>query len=215
MEGENASRDSLGSDDGDSVPETGDRVGPAWRSVALWRFNLRILLILVVVAITTLAFVYRGRVADLETLGYLGAFLVALISSATIFLPVPGIALIYALGQTLNPVLLGLVAGAGSALGEITGYMAGYSGQAVIENNRHYARLERWMKRRGWVVIFLLSFVPNPFFDIAGAIAGALRFPLWKFVVVCFLGKTPRNMLIAFAGAYTMDWVIDFFDRYF
>jgi uncharacterized membrane protein YdjX (TVP38/TMEM64 family) len=192
-----------------------DRGQSGWRSAIGWRFSLSILLVLLVIAITTSAFVFRDRVADLETLGYLGAFLVALISSATIFLPIPGIALIFALGNVYNPVLVGLAAGAGSALGELTGYMAGVSGQLVFENSRHYERLERWMRRRGSLVIFLLSFVPNPFFDVAGAIAGALRFPVWKFLLVCFLGKTPRNMLIAFSGAYALDRVLEFFERYF
>jgi len=215
MEGEKASCASEAMREGDPAPGSGSRIRAAWRAIASRKILVRIVLVIVVIGITTSVFVYRDQVSNLQSLGYAGAFLVALISSATIFLPVPGIALIYALGDSMNPVLLGLVAGAGSALGEITGYAAGFSGQAVLENNRHYPRLERWMRRRGSVVVFLLSFVPNPFFDIAGAIAGALRFPLWKFLVVCFLGKTPRFMLVAFAGAYTMDWVIRFFDKYF
>jgi membrane protein YqaA with SNARE-associated domain len=64
-------------------------------------------------------------------------------------------------------------------------------------------------------VIFVLSFVPNPFFDVAGATAGALRFPLWKFLLMCFLGKSLRYMLIAFAGASTMDWVRELLEKYF
>lgn len=215
MEGEKASCESASSCNAASDPQGRDRGRSGWRSAMGRRFGLRILLVLLVIAITTSVFVYRDRVADLETLGYLGAFLVALISSATIFLPIPGIALIFALGNVYNPVLVGLAAGAGSALGELTGYMAGVSGQVVFENSRYYERLERWMRRRGSVVIFLLSFVPNPFFDVAGATAGALRFPVWKFLLVCFLGKTPRNMLIAFSGAYTLDRVLEFFERYF
>jgi len=177
--------------------------------------HIRLLMILFVIALTTTIFVFRDHVADLEEYGYLGAFLVALITGATIILPVPGIAIIFALGAVYNPALIGLAAGAGSALGEISGYMAGYSGQLIFENSRYYQRLEGWMKRRGSIVIFILAFVPNPFFDVAGAIAGALRFPLWKFLIVCFLGKTPRNMLVAFAGAYTLEWVLDFFEKYF
>jgi membrane protein YqaA with SNARE-associated domain len=215
MEDEKTSRASEGIRDGDPASRSENWARARWRAVTSRKILVRILLIILVVAITASVFVYRDQVTHLQSLGYLGAFLVALISSGTIFLPVPGIALIYALGQSLNPLLLGLVAGAGSALGEITGYMAGFSGQAVLESNRYYPRLERWMRRRGSIVIFVLSFVPNPFFDIAGAIAGALRFPLWKFLLVCFLGKTPRYMLIAFAGAYTMDSVVRFFEKYF
>ena len=176
---------------------------------------LRILVILIVIGISAGIFVFRDKVANLEGYGYLGAFLISLVSCATIILPIPGIALIFALGDTYNPFLVGLAAGAGSALGEISGYMAGYSGQMVIKNNKTYLRLEKWMKRRGAIVIVLLSFVPNPLFDLAGAAAGVLRYPLWKFWVFCFLGKTPKNILIALAGAWALEGVRQFLEKYF
>ena len=176
---------------------------------------LRILVILIVIGISAGIFVFRDKVANLEGYGYLGAFLISLVSCATIILPIPGIALIFALGDTYNPFLVGLAAGAGSALGEISGYMAGYSGQMVIKNNKTYLRLEKWMKRRGAIVIVLLSFVPNPLFDLAGAVAGVLRYPLWKFWVFCFLGKTPKNILIALAGAWALEGVRQFLEKYF
>ena len=175
----------------------------------------RILLIVIVLAVTAGIFVFRDRVSNLQGYGYLGAFLISLVSSATIILPIPGLALIFALGDAYNPFLIGIAAGAGSALGEITGYMAGYSGQIVLKNNKTYLRMERWMKRRGSIVIFVLAFVPNPVFDLAGAAAGVLRYPLWKFLIVCFLGKTPKSILVALAGAWTLEWVRDFLERYF
>jgi membrane protein YqaA with SNARE-associated domain len=218
MEGEKALGEATSGDEGDLAREAEERARWEWRSLASRKYLLRILLVVLVVAITTSIFVFRDQLADretLETMGYLGAFVIALVTSATVVLPVPGIAVIYYLGESLNPVLLGLLAGLGSALGEITGYMAGYSGQAVLEKNRYYGRVEQWMTRRGSIVILVLSFVPNPFFDLAGATAGALRFPLWKFLVMCFTGKTLRYMLVAFAGAYTMEWARDLFERYF
>ena len=175
----------------------------------------RILLIAIVLAVTAGIFVFRDHVVNLKGYGYLGAFLISLVSSATIILPIPGLALIFALGDAYNPFLIGIAAGAGSALGEITGYMAGYSGQIVLKNNKTYLRMERWMKRRGSIVIFVLAFVPNPIFDLAGAAAGVLRYPLWKFLLVCFLGKTPKSILVALAGAWTLEWVRDFLERYF
>ena len=215
MEEENTSSDAIGSG-GEDMVLAGERQEAAVKGVFLSRkLYLRILTILVVIAITATIFVLRDRVEGLEGYGYLGAFLISLITTATIILPVPGIVLIFVLGESLNPVLLGLVAGAGSALGEITGYMAGFSGQAVFEKSKVYLRMEQWMRRRGSIVIFVLSFVPNPIFDVAGAAAGVLRYPLWKFLLVCFLGKTPRNMLVAFAGAYTLEWVRDFLEKWF
>jgi uncharacterized membrane protein YdjX (TVP38/TMEM64 family) len=75
--------------------------------------------------------------------------------------------------------------------------------------------MEGWMKRRGWLAIFVLAFVPNPIFDLAGAAAGILKYPAWKFLLFCFLGKTPRSILIAFAGAWALEGVLKFIERYF
>ncbi len=78
--------------------------------------------------------------------------------------------------------------------------MAGFSGQVVFEKSRIYMRLERWMRQRGAIVILILSFFPNPFFDLAGAAAGVLKYPLWRFLVFCFVGKTLRYILVAAFG---------------
>jgi membrane protein YqaA with SNARE-associated domain len=176
---------------------------------------LRILVLILVLGVTVSIFVFRDRVANLAGYGYLGAFLISLLSSATIILPVPGIAVIFALGATYDPYLVGLAAGVGSALGELSGYMAGYSGQGVFKKSKTYLRMERWMRRRGSMVILVLAFVPNPIFDLAGAAAGILKYPIWKFLLFCFLGKTPRSILVAFAGAWALEGVLKFLQRYF
>jgi len=176
---------------------------------------LRILVLILVLGITASIFVFRDRLANLAGYGYLGAFLISLLSSATVLLPVPGIAVIFALGATYDPYLVGLAAGAGSTLGELSGYMAGYSGQGVFKKSKAYLRMEHWMRRRGSVVIFVLAFVPNPIFDLAGAAAGILKYPVWKFLFFCFLGKTPRSILVAFAGAWALEGVLKFLQRYF
>lgn len=206
MEGEDTSLDALGGGE-DVVLASEQQETVTERAFLSRKLYLRILLILVVIAITATVFVFRDQVADLETYGYLGAFLIAVVTSATIILPVPGIVLIAGLGASFDPVLIGLAAGAGSALGELTGYMAGFSGQVVFENSRFYPRLERWMRRRGFIAITVLSFVPNPFFDVAGATAGALRFPLWKFLLACFVGKAVRYSLVAWLGWFVgVSW---------
>ena len=206
MEGEDTSLDALGGGE-DVVLASEQQETVTERAFLSRKLYLRILLILIVIAITATIFVFRDQVADLQAYGYLGAFLIAVASSATIILPVPGIVWIGTLGLDYNPVLIGLAAGAGSAFGEITGYMAGFSGQVVFENSRFYPRLERWMRRRGFIAISVLSFVPNPFFDVAGATAGALRFPLWKFLLACFVGKAVRYSLVAWLGWFVgVSW---------
>jgi uncharacterized membrane protein YdjX (TVP38/TMEM64 family) len=94
-----------------------------------------------------------------------------------------------------------LAAGSGAALGELSGYLAGYSGQSVIRNNKTYLRLAEWIRRNGSLTVFLLAAIPNPVFDLGGIAAGASRMPVLKFLVWCWLGKTLRMYVVALAGA--------------
>ncbi|MBI2916520.1 MAG: VTT domain-containing protein [Chloroflexi bacterium] len=159
--------------------------------------------------ITLAAFVAGDYFGTLKEYGYLGVFLIMVISSATIILPVPGAVAIFLLGSTLDPWLLGLVAGLGGAIGETTGYMAGYGGGMVLEGRPIYDRLAGWMHRRGGITISLVGLVWLVPFDVVGIMAGALHYPLWRFYVFSALGKTPRFILIAWGGA----WGIDFLRR--
>ena len=164
---------------------------------------LRLLALLLVVAVTVAGVLWRGRLGHFVAYGYPGVFLISLAANATLIFPVPSLALVFALGWVLNPVLVGLAAGLGEALGELTGYLAGYSGQAVIENREIYDRLHGWMRRYGWATIFFLSFFPISFFDLAGIAAGALRFPVGYFLLSCWLGKTLKTIIVALAGAHS------------
>jgi len=41
--------------------------------------------------------------------------------------------------------------------------------------------------------------------DIVGVISGALRFPIWKFLLAAFLGKTLLIILLIQTGAWGWD----------
>jgi len=166
-----------------------------------WRLTVvRIAVILAVVGLTIVLFLFKDKVAQLGAFGYPGIFLVSILSNATLILPVPGVIFTSAMGAVFNPLLVALAAGTGATLGEITGYMAGFSGQAVIENRQWYERVTGWMKRYGDVVILGLAFVPNPVFDIAGMVAGALRMPLWRYFIFSWIGKVGKMLLFAYGG---------------
>jgi len=153
------------------------------------------------VAITVVVFRLGDRLADLQGLGYLGVFVIAVLANATVILPVPGIAVVFAGGGVLNPLLVGLIAGVGEPLGELTGYLAGYGGSAVAENRELYERIRRWMERRGFMTLLVLSAIPNPLFDLAGMAAGMLRYPVSKFLLACWIGKTFKALVIAYLGS--------------
>jgi uncharacterized membrane protein YdjX (TVP38/TMEM64 family) len=160
--------------------------------------------LLVVLLITLGAVLFRERLVEYERFGYLGVFFTMLIGSATVVLPVPGLAVAYVGGSIWNPLLVGLVAGLGDAMGEGTGYLAGYAGQGLIENAAIYRRFESWMRRNGFLTIFVLSAIPNPFFDLAGVAAGASRFPAKWFFLAAGMGKTIKDVAVAFAGYYSL-----------
>jgi len=162
-----------------------------------------VLAVVITLAIAT----FRDELARFERYGYPGVFLISLLGNATVILPAPSLAVVFGMGGVLNPLFVGLVAGVGEALGELTGYLAGYGGRAAIEDWQMYNRLKRWMQRNGSATIFVLSAIPNPIFDLAGIAAGALRFPLARFLLSCWVGKTIKTVFFAFVGAQFLDTI--------
>jgi membrane protein YqaA with SNARE-associated domain len=147
-------------------------------------------------------------VAHFGRLAYAGAFVVAAIANATVFVPVPYYPIIGRLAQALNVWGVILAAAAGSAIGESVAYFVGRSSHAAIQETRVDNWMERQMRQpwRAAAVLFLLSAPPNPAFDVAGLLAGAFGIPLWLFLVSVFLGRIIRMGLVAFAGL-TLDWI--------
>ena len=135
--------------------------------------------------------------------GYLGAFLISLFASASIILPIPGLPVAMAMGGALNPWLLGLVTGVGSAVGELSGYAAGASGRILITDDQmpHYSRVETWTRKYGPLAIFVLAVTPFPFFDLAGIVAGVIRMPLWAFFLATAAGKTIKYTIAILISA--------------
>jgi membrane protein DedA with SNARE-associated domain len=159
------------------------------------------------VAITVGIYVFRDSFRHLASLGYIGIFLLSILANATIILPAPGVAFVFGMGAVFNPFFVALAAGAGAAIGELSGYIAGYSGQAIIQRSRYEQQLEGWMRKNGGWTIMIFAFIPNPLFDIAGMIAGMLKMPLWKFLLFCWIGKTLKMFLFAYAGSLSIPWL--------
>jgi len=178
-------------------------VGGKVKSKTSWKVQVaRIFAIIFVIALTVFLYLNRSKVQQLGAFGYPGIFLVSILANATIILPVPGILITSAMGAIFNPFWVAVAAGTGAALGELTGYLAGFSGQGIIENRKWYERFERWMKKYGDITIFVLAIIPNPLFDVAGMTAGALRMPIWRYLIWVTLGKIIKMMIFAYFGAY-------------
>ena len=172
---------------------------------------MRVIALLAVVGITVTVYDLRAHIRDFAAYGYPGVFLVALLANATVFLPAPGVAVVFAMGSIFHPLGVALAAGTGGALGELSGFLAGFSGQAVVERTDVYVRSHPWVEKYGGWAILAFAAIPNPFFDLAGVAAGVSKMPLWRFLIFCWLGQVIKMSLFAFGGAYSVSWLSGLF----
>ena len=121
---------------------------------------------------------YWEELRKLGGYGYLGAFIISVFGGATIIAPIPMTPVVFALGTVMKP-----------AFARKRGKL-----------EAAYARVMSWMERRGSLILFLLSAVLNPFFYPAALSAGALRFSIRRFFLICWCGKTVKGITVAAAG---------------
>jgi membrane protein YqaA with SNARE-associated domain len=172
---------------------------------------LGLLATVIIISIVSIIYLKNPNIfKELEGYGYAGVFVISVFLNATIILPVSNMTVIMAMGATLpSPIIVGLVGGIGAGIGEMTGYLAGRSGRGLLSKNNFYNRVEKWVKRWGWIAIFVLSIFPF-FFDVAGIIAGAMRMPVWKFSLACWLGRTIMYVTVAYlasVGIRALPWL--------
>ncbi len=154
-----------------------------------------------IIGLTLLLIYYRREIQDFGSLGYPGIFLIALLSSATVFIPMPGIMLTTAMGAVFNPFWVALAAGIGAGLGEISGYLVGFSGRELIQRTAWHEKVEGWIKKYGIWMIMALAMIPNPAFDLVGFSAGALKLPVWQFLIAAIIGNILKMMFFSYGGA--------------
>ena len=154
---------------------------------------------------------YQAEIQSWGEAGLLGLFVVSAIGNATLIIPAPVFVVACAAGLVYGPVQVGLVAAAGAAIGELTGYLAGFGGEAIIPEGRLYHWLQNFMRRHGMLAIFLLGAIPNPIFDVGGLIAGVMKMPVWKFLIAAWAGKTIRLGLTAWACLAGIPWLQQIF----
>jgi membrane protein DedA with SNARE-associated domain len=164
--------------------------------------------------------IYEEEISDrLAGASYFSIFVTNLASTATFFVPVPGLtaaaqALIIDQGDKARfPWLIGAAGGLGMAVGEITAYYGGYLGAEMMRGRdlpgpkQFHGTIQRivksidWlMQRWGMATLFVLSAVPNPLFEVAGLTAGSVRMPFRRFLGSVTAGKIVRGVLLAYLG---------------
>ncbi|MFW6110703.1 MAG: YqaA family protein [Thermoproteota archaeon] len=144
--------------------------------------------------------------------GYFGIFLISLIGALSIFFPISYTVVIFALGNTFEPLWIAVAAGLGSAVGEFSGYLLGLGGRQVI-NEKYEHKMEFLVKvfnRFGSVVIFLFALTPLPD-DLLFIPLGVMRYDVKKAFIPAIIGKFFMNLIVAYSGRFTIKIIEDIF----
>ncbi len=135
---------------------------------------------------------------------YIGVFIISIFGNFTVIFPVPYlfILLLIALrpGFTLlDALLLGIVAGAGAAIGETVAWLLGRTQSESLEESptgQQMLKIRGQIERGyGGLLIFIYAATPLPD-DILLIALGATKYPLWKALVFCFFGKVVLALVI-------------------
>jgi len=195
--------------DSDPPADSGGRGSSVVNKRVFW---LQVASLIAVTGVSLAAIPYAEEIRNNAGPAYLALFLVSVQSGALFMLPGFGWASIavfaVAFDNVWGPVLVGTT---GQVAGEMVSYLLGVTGSPWIQRRKSYQRVEAWIKRWGLLVIFAIAALPNPFFDLAGAIAGAARLGWWKFFISSWAGRLIKNIGFAAAGVQGADFIQQFF----
>ena len=179
-----------------------------WRQVKNLNRIGPVLSLLIAVVVVVVSTIWREQLIQYASYGYVGIFVACIAANSTMFLPAPSSAVVFVMASVYSPFFVAIVGGLGAAGGEMVGYMAGYSGRRLFQDNAQDTRIRRYMDRYGVLAIFVFAFLPLPLFDLVGVAAGISRFPLIRFLVPCIMGKVLKMFMYAYAGAGILPWII-------
>jgi membrane protein YqaA with SNARE-associated domain len=152
----------------------------------------------------------------IQTWGYLGVFVAGFLSTFSLFLPSPTFVAVLVLGSALNPFLLGVIGGLGATVGEMVGYIigygAGYGAEHFKKIKKSLQKVEKCFKKHSpGVVIFIFAALPLIPFDVVGLFCGAIKYDKKKFFVLTLGGKIIKYLVLAYAGFYGANWILELF----
>jgi membrane protein YqaA with SNARE-associated domain len=164
-----------------------------------------------------------GKILHLMvSLGLFGVFLVSIVDSSFVPLPLPGVTDIMVIlfaAQHANVFLLVGAATAGSALGGLFSYQVGQSGGlAFIEKRtpkRIFRRVTGWMESHAILAVSVPALLPPPMplspFVLA---AGALKMSRKKFMWAFTLSRLVRHGLAAWLGVHYGKTVLVIWNKF-
>ena len=158
----------------------------------------------------------------LASFGMFGIFLVSIVDSSFVPLPVPGVTdimLVVFAAQKSNWIMLILLATAGSALGGYLSYQVGHAGgMQFLEKHvppRIFKRVSGWMENHAFLAIALPAILPPPMplspFVLA---AGALKMSKKKFLTIFTVSRGARHAFAVWLGIAYGKHVLHLWSRF-
>jgi membrane protein YqaA with SNARE-associated domain len=191
------------------APDSGAVATPWTRIQRFLPLGISLLITLAAAPLAIFITQQTGELGKYGLLAYPILFGMQALVSATIFLPAPGMAFAAAAGTFLDPLWVGIVAGLGSATGELSGYLLGYYGRRAVptDTSRLWRLAERGFRRWGFIALIVLAWIPNPVFDALGILAGSLRYPLGRFWLSTATGKILKYLWVSYLGWLFTIWL--------
>ncbi|MCX8166681.1 MAG: VTT domain-containing protein [Candidatus Micrarchaeota archaeon] len=165
--------------------------------------NFGLIILIIIVSFLAYDLEKQGE-KEFEALGYFGILVVGFLSSVVVFLPAPATAiLLFLIINAQDKFIATLSAALGSTLGELTGYVFGNSTREIIVNIKKsknniisFSFMQEILKKYFSFILFVFAFIPNPFFDFIGTVAGYYKYDLKKFFVIVFIAKILRFIIL-------------------
>lgn len=138
---------------------------------------------------------------SLQVYGYLGAFLISILGNIVPFFPVPYLMFVFLMAQKFDPLILGIVAGVGGAIGKLTSYGLGRAGRKLLreKTRKKMTALGMMVGKYGMLAVFLFALTPLPD-DVIYVPMGLTKFSLARFMLANALGKIVLTWMIAYGG---------------
>ncbi|MHA1752787.1 MAG: hypothetical protein ACTSYZ_10500 [Candidatus Helarchaeota archaeon] len=140
---------------------------------------------------------------------YLALYLISIFANMTVIFPLPytlALSVIIFI-KDVNIILLGISAGTGAAIGEITAYYVGKGGASLTDTSKSVS-IEKMKKRikKGYAVplMFLCAATPIPD-DQLLLLLGFAGYSIWKMLITYFFGKITLCLWTAYLIKFAWD----------
>jgi len=193
------------------------------RNLEIFTFVMLSSLIILAVFIKEGTWIYDGiaslsarwhNIAVNTDTAYWTAFIFATFGNTSVLIVFPYILIVYDIAQSaeISWILLGIVSGLGAAVGEITSYIVGRLIGASkkmkgSEMGEKFHRIKLKFEEKPAsipITIFLFALTPLPD-DAILVPMGMMKYPYWKSIPPCTLGKTILCTFIAWLGFFVFQ----------